>query len=158
MIIYCDGGHKQKISKDEAWGSVTDEKGVDLIPIYKDLFKDMNLKKVNLPSRGPAIIIISKFDDVKIQQNNGAELMAMIASLRIACHIAKFKCDDRVNEIRCDSDLICKYWSKGKYSSTKLSKEKIHWINECTTLRTLFEGKIVKISGKDNIADLFDSH
>ena len=55
MILYCDGGHSPKISKDEAWGSVSDEKGVDLITEYKDLFQDMELKKVNLHKKNTAI-------------------------------------------------------------------------------------------------------
>ena len=81
----------------------------------------------------------------------------MVVALRIACHVNKFKCDEKVEEIRSDSDLLCKYWSKGRYSK-KLSKEKIQWIITCSELCEKFSGSVIKIPAKENLADLFNSH
>lgn len=150
-IIYVDGGHG-KYSEDEGWGSVVDGKGNDLLAKYFFLFPDMNIKKVSLPG-GDRYIIISSFSDVKFQQNNGAELLAMVAGIRIALFTKKYF------EVRSDSQLCVKYWSKSLniISSQKMSLEKISWINLLISLRKNFEekgGSIVQINGSENIADL----
>jgi ribonuclease HI len=103
-ILYSDGGHN-KTTRDEAWGSVVQENGFDIIPLYKNLFTDLKVKNVNLPV-GNRDIVISKFNDVKTQQNNGAELLAFLMALRIS----KFE-KSRVKKIKCDSDLIVKWWT-----------------------------------------------
>ncbi len=150
-IIYVDGGHG-KYSGYEGWGSVIDDKGNDLLAKYFFLFPDMNVKKVSLPKED-RYIIVSSFSDVKLQQNNGAELLAMIAGIRIALYSGEYF------EVRSDSQLCVKYWSKSlsKSSSQKLSPEKISWINVLISLRKKLEeegGNIVQIKGNENIADL----
>lgn len=150
-IIYTDGGHN-KSTGDEAWGSVVNKNGKDLLDEYKHLFTDMTTRIENLPV-GARRIIISKFNDVISQQNNGAELLALVAGLRIAL----FKKD--VGVIRCDSDLMIKYWSKNLKDSTreKMDPLKSKYIDELIKLRKEFEkigGVIEKISGDDNLADL----
>jgi ribonuclease HI len=127
-----------------------DETGTDLIPIYKDLLKDMNLKTVSLP-KGRRTVIVSKFNDVVSQQNNGAELLAMVASLRIA-HYKKGVFD----KIFSDSDLIVKWWSKrlDNKKRERMDPKKVEYIVEMINLRKEYEGEIVKIPGKVNLADL----
>lgn len=150
-VIYVDGGHG-KYSGHEGWGSIVDDNGDDLLAKHSFLFPDMDVKKVSLP-KGERYIIVSSFSDVKSQQNNGAELLAMIAGIRIALYSGKYF------EVRSDSQLCVKYWSKNltKSSSKKLSAEKISWINMLISLRKKFEeggGNIVQIKGSENIADL----
>lgn len=96
---------------------------------------------------------VAKFNDVTYQNNNGAELMAMLMALRAA------KKDKEIKEIRSDSQLIVEWWSTGhinKKTLHKMDKKKKKLIEECVELRKLFEergGKIVKIDGDDNLAD-----
>lgn len=153
--LYVDGGMNKTTGKD-AWGSVVykeDGKVNDAIGDYKDILDDLNLKNVILPA--PCIerkIVISNFSDVKTQQNNGAELLAMLIALRIS------KYNLLIKQIFSDSDLVIKYWSIGHYNATTVKDpKKVAYINECMMLRKLFEkngGKIVKIGGKENPADL----
>ena len=152
--LFVDGGHN-KMTENEAWASVVNHDNKCMITHYKDstLFSDLTLKEVELPV-GKRNIVISSFDDVKIQQNNGAELLAMVIGLRIA------EMDKTITTIKGDSDLIIKWWSKGKVNKTtksKMDKRKIAFIEECKNLRDIFElrkGQIIKISGTDNKADL----
>lgn len=156
-ILYSDGGHN-KMTKDEAWGSVTNDKGEDLLETYQSLFSDMNSKIVDLPSRDKKSlekrrIIISKFNDVKSQQNNGAELIALVVALRIALQ------NDIIKTIKCDSKLLTDYWSKylKKESRNKMDPQKAKYIDELIELRKKFEenkGNIEKISGDYNLSDL----
>lgn len=147
--IYCDGGHN-KHTGEEAWGSVVDEENNDLIPIYKDLLNDMIIKRVKLPV-GDRWIIVSKFSDVSTQQNNGAELLAMVASLRIATYNQKV-----FTHIYSDSELIVKWWSKrlDEKKMKSMDKKKVEYILEMIELRKKYNGEIVKISGDNNLADL----
>lgn len=157
-ILYSDGGHN-KMTKDEAWGSVTNDKGEDLLETYQSLFSDMNSKIVDLPSKDKKSlekrrIIISKFNDVKTQQNNGAELIALVVALRIALASVGI-----VKTIKCDSKLLTDYWSKylKKESRNKMDPQKAKYIDELIMLRKKFEevgGNIEKISGDDNKSDL----
>jgi ribonuclease HI len=144
----------------EAWASVVNYKGDDIIPTFSYLFADMKLKEVNLPV-GKRMIIISSFNDVKKQQNNGAELLAMVAALRIASSGVPFGTSlesYKIEQICSDSQLITEYWSKHeKYADKCLDISKANYIRECVKLRsefTLKGGKIVKISGSENPADL----
>lgn len=136
---------------EEAWGSVVDEDGNCLLGTFDYLLKDMTLKVVTLPV-GIRSIIVSKFSDAT-QQNNGAELLALVAALRITQEMD-------VTEIKCDSELLVKWWSVGhvnKDTRKKMDPRKLEYIEECASLRKSFEkrgGKLVKISGKDNLADL----
>lgn len=152
MTLYCDGGHN-KNTGDEAWASVVDEDYDDMVGQYKYLFDDMNIKNVKLP-KSERLIAISKFNDVKKQQNNGAELLAFVMALRISNSSDKYKI------IYSDSDLLVKYWSvKGINSITQktMDKNKLKYVEEAIILRKKFEnkgGNIVKILGKNNKADL----
>lgn len=152
VVIYCDGGHNLH-TKDEAWGSVVDVRGKDLLEIHKGLMSDLETRPEKLPV-GTRRIIVSKFNDVKTQQNNGAELLAMLVSLRIADK------DHKINIIKGDSDLVIKWWSTGHVSKAKrqtMDPRKIKFIEECGKLRKEFEnrgGKIIKIGGGENLADI----
>ena len=151
-MIHCDGGHN-RYTGTEAFGSVCDGNGSDLISTYSHLFPDMNLKDVTLPS-GKRTIVIAQFSDVKSQQNNGAELLALVCAFRIALH------SDTYKQIGCDSELLVKWWSLGhvnKRTRSTMDKKKFQYIEECTRLRKLFEskgGSLIKIAGSTNIADL----
>lgn len=151
MSLYCDGGFNS-FTTPYAWGSVVDEKENDVITPNEDM-KIENKQLLGTKKNKFRNVIISKFDDVKSQQNNGAELLAFIYALRLALVDKKYK------KIHCDSDLIIKWWSVTgiSKSNTKCSEEKKKYVQECMRLRKEFElngGKVIKIKGKDNIADL----
>lgn len=103
-ILYVDGGHNKQTGV-EAWGCVVNGNNDDMINKHKDIMQDLELKNVTLPV-GNRTIIVSKFNDVKSQQNNGAELLALVAGLRIAIYS-----DENISIIYSDSDLCIKYWS-----------------------------------------------
>ncbi len=151
-IIFCDGCCN-KTTNGEGWSSIVNEKGECLITKYNDIdTSDLIIKIANLPV-GTRSIIICKFNDVVSQQNNGAELLALYLSLKVALKY-NFKI------INCDSELLVKYWSKGittKKTKLKMDTTKLDYINKVVELRKEFEkggGKVVKISGDDNLADL----
>ena len=147
-IIFCDGCCN-KTTNGEGWSSIVDEKGECLITKYCENEFNLIIKRVKLPV-GERSIIVCKFGDVKTQQNNGAELLALYLSLKIA-----LKYNYRV--INCDSELLVKYWSKGIVNRGKIGESKLWYIDKAILLRTEFEkqgGKIIKISGDDNLADL----
>lgn len=151
-IIYCDGG-MNKYTKPEAWGSVVDDDGKDLIESNLKILSDMNIVQKQL-KKDIRFIIISKFNDVATQQNNGAELLSLVAALRIALN------SKDITKICTDSSLIYTYWSKGQVNKDTLKKmdtNKKNLIFECKDLREEFEkngGIIEKIKGDDNKADL----
>lgn len=145
-IIYCDGG-KNRITGIYAYGSVVDGYGNDLLGEYSYLLQDMYLKEVNLPV-GKRVIIEAFFTDVSEQQNNGAELLAMIAALRICLHTNKYKI------LYSDSQIVIT-WSKDGTKNKSFSKEKYNYINELVTLASQFShNKIQKIEANKNLADL----
>jgi len=96
--------------------------------------------------------------------------LAMMVALRIACHTCKMKYQGCYNQeqqrqfysrIYSDSKLIVNFWSKGRVNPetlSKMDKNKRNIIQECTELRKEYEnvynGKIIRISGDDNLADL----
>lgn len=152
--IYTDGCFN-KNSQPFAWGSVIDDCRRDIISYIKEseFTKDMVLKQVSTPLFEQCSVIEVKFDDVKTQQNNGAELLSMVVALRIADKHTNIK------EIFNDSQTIVDYWSNPNHQlkNAKLDKNKIQFIKEAKMLRKKFEGrggKITKISGDNNIADL----
>lgn len=151
MSIYTDAGMNKKTG-DYAWGCIVDQNGDDLIITHLSLFQDMKIEKETLPV-GERMVIKVKFDDVKTQQNNGGELCALVGGLRIALTI-------ELKIIYCDSELLVKWWSKGNVNSKTLAKmdeNKKKFINELICLTKKFNekgGKIVKISGSKNLADL----
>ncbi len=149
--IYVDGGHG-KYSGSEGFARVTDDKGKDMLPYFENFYSDIKYRDVDLPI-GRSRVLISKFSDVSKQQNNGAELIALLVALRIAC---KHKI---IKEICSDSQVIIS-WSNGRLTpKTKktIDSKKLQYINELVNLRTEFEkmgGKVVKISGDENMSDL----
>jgi len=170
--LFVDGGCNEttvsNLLETEAWASVVDEKGNCVItllsndPKFKYLLGDLNLRNVELPlikigGIVPArerTIAVAVFDDVKSQQNNGAELIALVIALRIS------EIDPTIKIINSDSELMIKWWSKGHVNPNtrkKMDKNKLNLIVESHKLRTAFEergGQIVKIPGSKNLADL----
>lgn len=151
MSIYTDAG-MNKLTGDESWGCVVNENNKDLLEDNLELCKDLNICKEKLP-KGDRFVIKVKFNDVASQQNNGGELLALLAGLRISLK-------SNYTEIKIDSDLLYKWWSIGRVNAKTLQKMdplKKKYINECVTLRKEFEsrgGKITKIPGNVNKADL----
>jgi len=152
-IIYVDGGQNGLSGKD-AWARVVDNLGNDLLDKYRNLLSDMTLKDVNLPV-AKCTVIVANFTDVKKNQNNGAELLALIAGLRIAQHMPS------VTKVATDSETVWKWWSVGhigEKSKGHMDAKKMGYIQECATLRKAFEqqkGKfVVQIPGNNNPADL----
>ena len=164
-VIFVDGAHN-KTTGSVAYASVVDGRGIDLVERYDYLFDDMVLKEVNLPV-GRRIIAISNFSNVSKQQNNGAELLALIMGLRIANYeqkLAEDKSEEDKSEedkslagkyhtIYSDSSTVAESWVNGDYYDN-LGEEKIKWINKLIRLKQKFKGNIYKIRGDDNIADL----
>ncbi len=154
-ILYADGG-MNKQTGDEAWGSVVDDNYKDVISEYLHLVKDLNIKNVNLPA-GSRNIVVSNFTDVKSQQNNGAELLSLLVALRVA------KYNKDIEIIYYDSTTVNCWSTKGPLAKTlkKMDKNKLAYIQECIELRKYFEGrggKVLKIEGKNNKADLGYHH
>lgn len=151
--IYGDGGFNN-VTKPDAWGSVVNGYGSDLICHYSHLLTDMNLKEVNLPV-GRRVIIVTNFSEVT-HQNNGAELLACVAALRIALNLISNGIP--VLTVFCDSQVIL-YWSirlKSESAAT-FDPKKVLYINELIQLRKQFEsfgGSLSKIKGEKNLSDI----
>jgi DNA polymerase elongation subunit (family B)/ribonuclease HI len=156
--IYCDGCCNSK-TRNQGWGTVVDDRGRDLLMPAENAYayEGMDSNIENLPM-GTTRIIVANFNDVTKQNNNGAELLALVAALRIALEQRNIKI------INSDSALIVDYWSKNmvnKETRNKMDPEKLIMIEECARLREIWEktgGRIVKISGDDNLADPGFSH
>jgi len=151
-VLYTDGAHN-KTTGTEAWGSVVNEHGGDVMEDYQHCFTDMVTKVENLPV-GIRRIVVAKFNDVSTQQVNGAELLALIIGLRLA-----LASNGEVKTIKCDSKLMTEYWSKylKKESRDKMDPRKAKYVDELISLRKQYEkigGIILKISGDDNLSDL----
>lgn len=152
--IYVDGGFN-KHTKPYGFGCVVNSEGVDLIENNLHLLTDMQTKRVDLPV-GSRTVILAYFKEVQ-HQNNAAELLAMVAGLRIAIYYLEG--GKYVKNIASDSNLIVLYWSKKIKAETEESSDpiKVKYIKELIELRKRFEsmqGNIIKISGDDNPADL----
>lgn len=154
-VLYADGACNKKTG-DCAWGSVVDSKGQDLIETYLHLLTDMQTEVKQLPSnKGLRRILIAKFNDIKTQNNNGAELLALVALLRIAMVES-----DHVLIGFTDSDTIYKYWSNNHINpvtKANMDPRKLQYVEECIRLRKQFEdsgGQVLKVDGDDNKADL----
>lgn len=158
-IVYTDGAYNPT-THPYGWGSVVNSNGKDLLEIAHkiNIIPDIHTEIKNLPKgitpAGPRRVIVEKFNDVATQQHNGTELLSMIIALKLA------KKYPIIKEIRSDSDLIVKWWSIGHISKGKVNTidpRKKDFIIQCGKLRTAFEkqgGKIVKISGDNNLADM----
>jgi ribonuclease HI len=150
-VVYVDGGQNKQSGK-VAWGRVVymgPEGKIDLVGMYPNLTTDMELVTVDLPKAPQTTLIVASFKDV-VMENNGAELLAMLFALRLASIVPE------ITEICSDSQLVVDYWSLGKYKAGIIEK-KLKVIQECTILRKQFMsrgGKVTKIYGDDNYADL----
>lgn len=152
--IYSDGAFNPH-TKPDAWGSVVNGYGNDLIGYYSPILSDMTLKEVILPV-GKRVIIVVNFNDVSTQQNNGAELMAAVAALRIA--ITLINSGIPVRTVFCDSQTVL-YWSVKlkQESANNFDQRKVIYINQLIQLKKQFErlgGQFEKIPGNSNLADL----
>lgn len=96
-VLYVDSG-QNKATEGVAYGCVVDDTGNNMLGAYSYLFTNLETKVVELPV-GVRRVLISDFTDVKIQNNNGAELLAMYAGLVIAL-------TDNYTMINSDSQLI----------------------------------------------------
>ena len=149
--LYVDSGCNKQTGL-EAWASVVNQDGCDVVPVCQDLFTDLTMKIVQLP-KGERIIAVSCFTDVQSQQNNGGELLALVMGLRIAQNY-------QIDKIYSDSQLVVKTWSKNgpaKKTEQKMDPRKLKYIRETIHLRKDYEsrgGQVIQISGDDNLADL----
>lgn len=148
-VLYVDGACN-KNTEGYGWGSVTNDLGEDQLKPEEHPDLLIVNKKCPVGSRN---VIIAKATDVQSQQNNYAELLAMVAGIRIGL-------EKGVKTIYSDSQLIVTYWSLGNVNPKTwkaMDPKKQKYITLCSSLRKAFEskgGKIVKISGDDNLADL----
>jgi len=145
--MYVDGCCNKSIG---ACCSVVDNNGNDLISEHIDFLKKFRFLDWFIMKRHNGRLVYQvNFTDVVSQQNNGAELLAMLIGLMLG-----LKFEDYI--IYSDSQLIVDYWSlkkSDKIKDPKKSKIQLAVIK----LRKEYErrgGKIVKISGNDNLADL----
>jgi len=149
--IYVDGG-QNKLTLPDAYGCVTNNLGEDLLVSNMNYIDDLKFKEVELPI-GKRICIIVNFNDC-FQQNNSAELMSAIVGLRIAINS-----NNKIKYICSDSKLIVDFWSKYLKLETmeKMPLEKSNYVKMLIHLTKTFEnigGKLIKISGDNNPADL----
>lgn len=157
--LYCDGCYNASTEK-KGWASVVDFRGHDVIGDFLFLVQDLTVKKTMLPKSIERYVIQCEFGDVKQQQNNGAELLGLVVALRIACSRDASDNPQQYTTILCDSKLMTDFWSLGRIAAAtknKMDPKKLQWIEECIRLRKQFEmdhGRIVRISGDDNLADL----
>ena len=89
---------------------------------------------------------VRKFDGIS---NNYGELFGLYVALRISLK-------DDIKNIFGDNKLVIDYWSRGFYNKN-LNKNTIKLIESVIELRNTFEekgGKVLLISGDNNIADL----
>lgn len=161
-VLYCDGGSNRQTrsnGQNEAWGSVVFGDGSDALSDISihELLQPLIMRQEQLPI-GLRTIIVAVAKDVKTQNNNFAELLAMYAACQIALYHPS---GNKIDTIYSDSSLIIDYWSKGSISKTtcvKMDPMKLMYIEKLVESRFLFEkkksGKVVKISGSENNADL----
>lgn len=149
MKLFVDGCCNRQIG---SCASIVDFNGEDLIEKYQDFLDShkfvgwFNCKRN--PKNGRQVYEVS-FSDVSTQQNNGAELVAATLGILIALEYG-------YDEVFSDSQLIVNYWSK-KLSSKIKDERKLQIQELLIELTRIFNnrgGKLTKISGDDNIADL----
>lgn len=154
-VIYVDGAFNN-FTKPYAYGSVVDHFSRDLLGTYASLLPDMELAEVDLPV-GRRVIIKVKFSGISIQQNNGAELLATVAGMRIALYLIVNGYP--IQYIFSDSSLIIDHWSNRIKTETasNIDPIKLKFVNELIELKKKFEragGSLYKISGDSNPSDL----
>ena len=170
--FYTDGAFNPATAP-FGWASVVDHQGHDLIEAHhKDAWFELFLSehKAVIPdhmvaSMGPKApdktrrVLRTLFDDVKVQQNNGAELVAMLIAQQIVLHRGPAKTPCTIN---CDSQIILRSWSGGSGGNPHTPKRKAPspkdtLIAQCRALRVDLEAKghqFIHIPGKDNLADM----
>jgi len=149
MEIYVDGCNNRKFGACATVVGVHENIKYDLFREYYFLFPDLILEEIDAPV-GKIVVAKIHFNDVASQQNNGAELIAMVAALRISLH------NNFTYPILSDSKLIVDFWSK-KMSKTVTDPEKGKYIQECISLHKEFESKggvIRWIPGDLNMSDI----
>jgi hypothetical protein len=152
QIIYCSGGSSE-LTNGSACASVTDQNGKDLLGGYHG--KDLDdFQRVKVLSFGfERTVIVSDFVDAAIQENSGAELIAMYCALRIALQNPGYK------TIRTDSWRMVDHWSKQFNSkrTPRMDPRKIELITTVIDLREQFEergGVVEKVLASTNVANL----
>lgn len=149
--IYVDGSCKPG-NDSVGLASVVDGKSKDILCDHLDLLQDFDVEEMKLPV-GIRHIISCKFPGLK-QQNNRAELLAMVAGLRIAFYNKEY------TVLYSDSQIVREYWSLGRIgdqAKKTACQQTMDYIKECTELRQEFEtrgGQVKKVSGTENKADL----
>lgn len=150
MALYADGAYNKQ-THPFAWATVVNDEEEDMMPDFKE-YKGFDVKEVDLfgkKKQQTRRVVFCKFDDVKTQQNNAAELISLIIALEIAIKNPIYK------TVYSDSKLIVDYWSKtGPSKTAKLCDGKVQLIQYCMKLRKEYTGKVEWIKGDDNIADL----
>ena len=145
--IYVDGCNNKTIG---ACSSVTDKYGNDLIGPYSEFLSRFEfLHFFKSKTHNNRIVYEVNFTDVALQQNNGAELLAMTIGLCIAIYYD-------VKVIYSDSTLVIDHWSTKISNKIKCPlKQKLHFF--CVQIATKFRnsgGEIKYIKGNLNPADL----
>jgi len=139
--LYC---FAKKDDEDVMFCSVVDHNNVDIIEVYQELLTDMVVCKEET-----RYVIKEKFEG--LSHKDTGKLLSFVTALRIALKMG-------YKEIYIDSDLIMKWWSKGKVRKETLEKmdeRKQKYLKECIDLRKNYEekgGKVVKICEDDNRA------
>jgi hypothetical protein len=151
-IIYCSGGSSD-LTNGSACASVTDQNGRDLLGGYNG--KDLDdFQRVKVLSFGfERTVIVSDFMDAAIQENSGAELIAMYSALRIALQNPLYK------TIRTDSWRMTDHWSKqfNAKRTPRMDPRKAELITTVIDLREQFEergGVVEKVLATSNVANL----
>ena len=153
-IIYVDGGCNKHTGND-AWGRVCLYDGTDLLQTHLHLVTDLCVESKPLP-RGPTLVIVCRFNDVAHQQNNGAELLALLVGLRIAVY-SDAEC--KYTKVASDSSLLVNHWTDklNDHRLVHMDPLKVAYIREAQELKKRFVlrgGSVIKISGDNNPADL----
>ncbi len=161
MDLFVDGSFRMG-KQTHAYATVVDGKGRDMIAHFRmttpHLFHNIDLHDERCP-RGLRTVARVRSPKV-VQQNNYAELMAMMLALRMA-HAKR----GAVRSISTDSSLVHDYWSRGRVNAmlradwATSDPAKLACLDEVVRLRRALEHgepKCVfrKIPGKSNPADL----
>ena len=164
--LFSDGAYNPT-THPYGWASVVDPHGQDILALCQAAsnppewmtntdwrthcgWQEEKLGPYAKEEESKRMVVHVFFPDVDQQQNNGAELIALILALWWALQ------HEEVKEIRCDSQIVLHSWSKTPPTVvTKTAKDRFRAL--CTSLRAKWEaqgGKIVKITGDENRADL----
>lgn len=157
--LFTDGGSNRLTrasvpGESHAWGSVVWGDGSDAVHPANPAADGLDIQYRAL-AKCVRHIIVAKSDDVKTQNNNYAELLALLYALRLATLP-----NSTVKRICTDSALLINYWTLNRVAKNTrmaMATPKSNAILEATRLRSIFEmggGELIKISGSVNPADL----